>query len=361
MIRVRVCVEEGTRNASEGGARSAAWLLLLLAALVLPAVSDGQALQALRHAELAQWQAGASTLLLESESGIDGPSCDRLQRQPPVMAAGGVQRTDRTITLRSRPGSPLAVVEATWGAVRVSGLTGGTTETAAPVTDHVLVSPETMASLGLREKDRHVTATPSGQRLTLHASADLSLAGSANTGVVTVVPVDRVFDACLVQARPAGLSDARQIALATLLAGRAGERVESVTVTAPDRRDLLGEHRGRPTRWAWLATGTAVAAVWMLIEAARRPERGLYLAVGLRRSDLGVVRMSELFIHVATALAAGIPVALAWQHAMGVDADIALESLTGMLGTTAAVAIGGLVAVVATPKTDVLAMIKDRG
>lgn len=360
MMRSRVCIDEGTRNAIEGGARSAAWMLLLFAAFVLPAVVDGHALQALRNAEFAQWQAGGSTLLFEAEHGIDGASCDLLRRQPSVMAAGGVQRTDRTVTFRDRPDSPVTVVEATWGAVQVSALTGGTTS-AAPETGQVFASPETMDSLGLRDEGSYVTSTPPGHQLTLVASADLSLAGAANTGLVTVVPGNRSFDACLVQARPGELGDARHVSIATLLAGRAGERLESVAVTAPDRRNLLEEHRSRPTRWAWLVTGVAVAAVWLLIEAARRPERGLYLAVGLRRADLGVVRVSELLVHVATALTAAIPLALAWQHVAGVDTDIALESLMPMLGTAALVALGALLSVAATPKTDVLAMIKDRG
>lgn len=362
-MRLADAITEGLRNATEGGARTLALATLVFVAWSGASAFDGVVLQQLHDLERADWAAGGSAFVVRAQDGVDGRSCSDAVAQPPVLAAGAMKRTDQSVYLQARPQSPMTIIDITPGLLKVLQETGRLTVDRRPLeVGDALVSRDSARAFGLRLGDTHIVEA-NADPLRVAGTFDLSLAGPRYTaGLIRFRTAGHVFDQCLLLARPGFEESLQSIALSIVRPTNPQQSPELLRPIGASDRDLVTEHRERPTRWAWLAASVAVWATWGAAEVSRRSERGLYMAVGVTRSQLTVIRVTELAFLIAIATGGAVPVSLAVQHVLGVEPGIATAATSiTVAGATSAALLLGTMSTAASRRVDVLDMVKDRG
>ncbi len=361
-MKLGACVSEGRRNAVAGGLRSITFTLLFVAITVATAFVDGRSLQVLHDAEREAWRDGRNLVVVRADQGIDGKSCEQVAVQPTIVAAGAMRRTDHTVALVGRPGASPRLVEVTPGVHRVAASLGRSSISQPPSANEFAASRQTKEALEFRERDRYTIAHARAEPLALVGSYDLSFLTVSSSGVFAIRPADGSFDLCMVLAQPGRARQAEAVAAANVHAYFVGERVETVADIGGRDRDLVAEHRSRSTRHVWAVGALALAMVWLLMEAARRPERGLYLSVGLTPVKLTVVRVAELVVLTAAGASAAIALGSAALLVGGIDAFVALPSLSlSVVGVSSSLVLSGTIAAALTRKGTTIDMVKDRG
>jgi hypothetical protein len=298
--------------------------------------------------ELVQAGANMFTVQREDAMGLDAGRCDALVGMPGIKGAGGFQGVERAVSLVD-PGISFDLVTASPGyaamiwpppdaAAAGSSEALGRAVAGGRVAERLGVSQGGGLSYSAAGVPGHIEVRP--------AAGPARSAESDNWVVVPVAPVGVVAH-CMVEAVPGA-----RAAVESLLVGWFDEPVRTI-VSAVMPEPPLGmspsdQLASRLSRWIPLVATAALltfqAALWL----ARRADLGLYGLLGLRRSRLAIMVLTDYLFTAVVPVCAGAVAMAAWRASELKGLVLSLTALdfarAGALMALAPAAIIGLLA-----------------
>lgn len=296
---------------------------------------------------------GSTTARIATTTGAALPAaaCARLDGQHGIVAAGGIGAAT-TVEAASSPS--LGFPEAAAVGNLVGALSGGSS---APPGAGLVLSDELASQLGvvpgsyldIRGRAVRVAAVAAlGARDPFFGR--LALAPSAPVGTV---------QACYVQVATGEYASALPSLLGAF-PGVSGLTISTVLPTTPGVPTPAADWAGRLSRFAWVAGGVVLGAVFLLASRARHHELAVYVVTGTRRTTVALLRLGEIDLVVS----AGAVVALAW---LGLFAVLGHGGWAPARAALVAVTRAALLAVATAPlglawmaRRDLLTLLKER-
>jgi hypothetical protein len=358
MMRIRAVLSEAGRNLLTGTTRATTLALTLAAIGTAVGVAEAAAIRDVLQDASAFRSAGASTMVIAAEDGIDGAACERLRGVDGIGAAGAIRSAPERLRLRALPSAPVPLSEVTPGFTRVLGIPDGTER----------------AGLFLSEQLAGLVGRGTGERLwTAHGTVEIAgvfrypadgRSPELEYAAVSPVPATGWFDQCWAEVWPTSTRTTQLLRLSLSASLPPGAEV-----TISQHNSTLGADFDGPGRFHDRVTSYA-AVVGLLAGFALG-----YLAIRLRRLELasalhaGVPRGAQLLqVCLETGTWAVIAVLIGapavWYMALTVDdgahAAVVWLQARCLLGTAAGAVLGAVLATLLTRERHLFRYFKER-
>jgi len=228
--------------------------------------------------------AGADVLVVRDEAGtLDGPTCERLERQPGVSASGGVSAPS-VESLAGVGGVSFRAIHVTQGYLRVIY---PKEEISAAV--NAVLGPDIAQEIGIGRWGLVTTAAGDQFRTQLATHQSRALDRGRWINILQAAP--GTVRECWVAALPGSLQSVKDL-LPWAFATTSQLRIESLV---SEDRSLAAARAWttRPTQWAWVVAACGAGAVVGMVLVQRRHEYALYKLLGGRMNVIVVVAAIE--------------------------------------------------------------------
>lgn len=298
-MKLRSILSEGYRDTVSGTSRALVFFGVLCGFLVLLVVIDCVGMNRLLEQAREFRERGAATLIVISESGIDGRACEAIAQVDGVLSAGAIRSSSEVITPTLLRGSPIPVHAVSEQFLTVLGA-------AASGAGGLYVSNDVWTALGHVDGSRLAAESgslPIGGVFSYPTDGRRSGLGWA---AVNIVDSTDPFDECWVSLWPPN-PDIRPILLSSL-AIDAGNQAREVVIEQLNAQ--LGtafngatEFKGRIGRFAPLVVAIFAFVLALTAVRVRRLELASRLHDGMNHVDLTCLLILE---HAAWALPAAM-------------------------------------------------------
>ncbi len=365
--KASVAIGEGLRNW-----RSGRWLTLLatvfiVAAVAVPAASDGQAISRLIDDER-EWAAAGGRIFVvmnDQAGGIDRAGCESVSRTDGIAASASLTRLTVRAGVPNAPDANLPLVAVSEGIGPLLGL--------ASAMSGAILPPELAKGIGIQEGGSlRLTAAvdpqdPGGASLvpdgpvTVAAVADTSVLGE-DFAYAVLLPTSASGSGgvCFVEARP-GYVESVRTALPTMLSTAGQDAVVADRLIGGEyTRDFSAEYATRGLKQSPWVVGAAISLLWLLLVWVRRGRDGLYATLGADRSTRTIIRIAEGVALIGTSVLAGV-VALSGAIALtAAHPSLVVNDMVRHVVIVVSVALLGVLVSSLLPLRSPLAALKDR-
>ncbi|WP_345761109.1 hypothetical protein [Diaminobutyricibacter sp. McL0608] len=357
-MRTRAVAREAWRNIRSGTTRTLTFTIASGAVVVSLLCADQLAIRQIVHDANEFRAAGASTLTLTADGGIDGARCEALNSLDGVTAAGAVRSREPWLRPAALPNSPVNLKEVTQGFPRL--LTGESMQGAG-----IVLEAEAAETLRLKAGD--TLETTSGATTvagTFEYPDDGRRRGFGYTALIVTTDADP-FDECWTDVWPA-MPNLAAILLTTLRPGASEKETKPVLgqLNSSLGSTFDGQARldARITRAAAPVSVVVGIVLGLLAVRLRRMELAAALHSGLARRSLATMVGLETASWAVPVLGLCTAVAALFA-ATGNREDVLSTFVSGLLIPFAALAgicLGTAAALALTREKNLFRYFKDR-
>jgi hypothetical protein len=315
MITPGVTAGEAVANVATGASRTFLLVALATAMLGVSLLVDAREVQTIRRREAELLRAGGSSFVVESSGNVDQEACDGLGAARSVIAAGSFRPSDDIRTVEVQGQESVSVWYSSPGGLQALASLGALNipqQTPEATVARIWSTAALSESVGLSTTRGPFPIEASSISYRVIGLIELSSIVPRATGSAILVesagaasaPHRPWADFCLVIARPGHTETAKALAAVVApLASMEDRTFSDLVFQSSLAFDPISEMTERPSRWAWLAGAVTLPMLWSAILITRRAETGLYLSVGLARSEILRLRLVEGLILLASVLA----------------------------------------------------------
>jgi hypothetical protein len=311
--RIGSLIKEGLANLRANAFRSI--LLVVLCAAGFGGLAYLELREGMELTDFARgYREGGAYVAIASVpgEGVSGARCESLNGTAGVVAAGAWRGTGQD-TFPMAPGVLFQAADVTGGILRVWD-----TKHRLGAREGLVVGPAMAQELGLRAG--LIADFAGGTPVRVSGVGDFGRRNpQAARWALSPVSPDGEFDECWVEFEPGAYEGGREALAARFAEGSADPAVRPYRRSDEFTRDPAAEWDSRPQKWGWMAVpgvlfGFGLVAAWF-----RRAESALYLAVGTRRGQLGLMAAAESWPLIGFGWLLGLAYAAAAQLWDGTD------------------------------------------